>query len=392
MDRLSRSEMIELLDQRRGPCVSIFMPVHRAGIDIQQNPIRFKNLLREAVQKLAEAGIDQETERLLEPAERLLDDGELFWQNQRQGIALFRSREIFRYYRLPFEPKSAVVVGERFSILPLLPFLSDGGAADRFYILALSLKQVRLFKATRFSSEEIEPGRAPRSMAEALRYDDVQKADHVFAGSQGRAAGGVTAVAGHGVAVGDEKHEPNDDLVRYFRQVDAGLYDVLRHQRVPLVLAAVEYLHPIYQGVCTYPSLVTGGVTGSPDVMSGDELHARAWPVVELHLHAAREEAASQYRRLAGTPRVSNDLRKIVPAAFFGRVGLLFVAPEAEQWGRFDAESNELELHPEPQPGDQDLVNAVVGQTILHGGKVYPIGVEEELLDVRGTAVAVFRY
>jgi hypothetical protein len=174
--------------------------------------------------------------------------------------------------------------------------------------------------------------------------------------------------------------------------VDAGLHDVLRNERVPLVLAAVEYLHPIYQGVCTYPNLLTGGVTGSPDGMTGDELHARAWPVVEPHLHAAREEAAGQYRQFAGTPRVSNDLRKIVPAAFYGRVGLLFVAPEAEHWGRFDAENNKLELHHEPQPGDQDLVNAVAGQTILHGGDVYPIDVQEGLLDVRGTAVAVFRY
>jgi hypothetical protein len=36
------------MEIHRGPCVSVFMTMHRSGSETQQDPIRFKNLLREA--------------------------------------------------------------------------------------------------------------------------------------------------------------------------------------------------------------------------------------------------------------------------------------------------------------------------------------------------------
>ena len=48
MDLLPRRELEGLILEREGPCVSIFLPTHRAGAETQQDPIRLKNLLGEA--------------------------------------------------------------------------------------------------------------------------------------------------------------------------------------------------------------------------------------------------------------------------------------------------------------------------------------------------------
>ena len=48
MQRLTLDQLKELAQHTASPSVSIFLPTHRTGQDIQQDPIRFKNLLREA--------------------------------------------------------------------------------------------------------------------------------------------------------------------------------------------------------------------------------------------------------------------------------------------------------------------------------------------------------
>jgi hypothetical protein len=67
----------------------VFLPTHRAGREVEQAPIRLKNLLRQATDALTFDGVRaRESDRLLAPLRRLLDD-RLFWQYQSDGLALF---------------------------------------------------------------------------------------------------------------------------------------------------------------------------------------------------------------------------------------------------------------------------------------------------------------
>ncbi len=47
MKSLTLDQLKELAQQTSSPSISIFLPTHRAGQDTQQDPIRFKNLLRD---------------------------------------------------------------------------------------------------------------------------------------------------------------------------------------------------------------------------------------------------------------------------------------------------------------------------------------------------------
>ncbi len=73
MNVFSRDDLQALLDQQQGPALSIFMPMEQAWPDVQQNPIRLKNLLHHTEEQLAERGLDPAAcDAYLQPAYRLL--------------------------------------------------------------------------------------------------------------------------------------------------------------------------------------------------------------------------------------------------------------------------------------------------------------------------------
>jgi len=89
MNLLSKEELRSLMEKPGGWCVSIFMPTHRVSPDTKQDPIRFKNLLREAEARLKTAGPrSPDAKKLLKPAQPLVPDT-LFWQHQSDGLAAF---------------------------------------------------------------------------------------------------------------------------------------------------------------------------------------------------------------------------------------------------------------------------------------------------------------
>jgi hypothetical protein len=388
MDILTRSELRTLTRKPKGWCVSIYMPTHRVGAEIQQDPIRLKNLLAEAEEHLLTRGLrTTEAKELLESAGRLLQDS-LFWQRQSDGLAVFLSPEAFRYYRLPFDFKELVVVSDRFHIKPLLPLLSGDG---RFYVLALSQNEVRLLQGTRYSVSEVALEGVPESLAEALRYEGPEKRlqFHTSTRTPGGKGERPAIFHGHGVASADD---PKGYISRYFHQIDEGLHSLLQGEQAPLVLAGVDYLLPIYREANTYPHLVDEGIEGNPEELRAEELHEQAWAIVQPRFLAVQKEDAAQYRQLAGagSEQASNDLKEIVPTAYHGRVETLFVAVGLQQWGTFDSATNAVQLHREVKPGNEDLLDFAAVHTLLNRGTVY--AVEPEKVPDDTLLAAMFRY
>jgi hypothetical protein len=387
MNVLSKDDLTTLLEGRPGWHISMFMAMVQRGAATQQNPIRCKTLLRQAEEQLLARGVrPQEAQNLLQPVKQLLAD-HVFWQRQNQGLALFLAPHIFREYRVPVALDELVVVTHRFHIKPLIPLLSGNG---HFFVLALSQKEVRLLQGTRYSISEVELQGVPQGITEALRFEDVEKRGHHYPGSQGRPAGGVSPLAGHGVGIEDASHEPQDPILRYFQQVDAGLRTLLRNERAPLVLAGVEYLLPIYHRANTYPYLLEGGVTGNPERLRPEELRERAWDIVQPNFQRAQDAAADQYRQLAGTGRAAGDIGAIVTAAYDGRVDTLFIAVDKHMWGSFDGESRTIEAYQEAVAGDDDLLDVAAMYTLLKRGTIYAVGLDQ--MPERTPAAAILRY
>ena len=382
MDIMTIEELKILLAEYPGWHISLFMPTHRAGRDTEQDPIRFKNMLREVETRLVNKGIrSPDAGDMLRPGRRLLDDP-AFWRHQSDGLAVFFTPEVFHTYRLPLQFAELMVITNRFHVKPILPlFASDG----HFYILALSQNQVRLLEGTRHTVDEVDVRSLPKDMAEALQYEPFHK--HLQFRTQIPSGAGGRAAAFHGH---DDSDQQKDRMVRWFRKIDSELPNVLVGRGSPVVLAGVEYLFPLYARANRYPHLVETGIPGNPERLTADELHARAWAIVGPIFGQAEEEAASLYHQLADTGRTTDDVTEAVAAAHHARIDVLFVAVGTQIWGSFDQTTNGVEVHEERQQGDEDLLHLTAAQAILTGGTVY--AVEPEQMPTESPVAAVLRY
>ena len=101
MDVLNKTELEQLMLNKQQNCVSIYLPTHQTGAEIQQDPIRLKNQLKEAEILLSAQGVSTRgVQTMLEPASTLLQDSG-FWQHQSDGLAIFLSSNGVRLFRLP---------------------------------------------------------------------------------------------------------------------------------------------------------------------------------------------------------------------------------------------------------------------------------------------------
>jgi len=383
MNLFQRDELKTLIQKHEGPCVSIYMPAHRAFPDTKQDPIRLKNLIREAEERLKQGGLrSAEAKKILRSARQLIKDG-LFWKHQADGLAAFVSPDAFHHYRLPLKFDELLVVTDRFHIKPLLPLLINDG---RFFILALSQNEVRFFQCTRYSIQEIELENLPRSLKEALKFDDPEKQLQFHTRTQ--AAGGERAAVFHGHGTG--KDDAKNNILRFFQQVDQGVRTLLREERAPFVLAGVDYLFSIYREANSSPYLMEAGIAGNPEELKAEELLEHGWRIVDPYFLREQEEAMAQYKQSAGSGRASGSLEEIIPAAFDGRIDVLFVAVGVQRWGYYDPETRAVHLHPEFEPGDEDLLDFAAVHTFLNGGSVYAMKPEE--MPDEALLSAQFRY
>jgi hypothetical protein len=388
MDRFTKDDLNTLAQVEAQWCMSFYLPTHKTGQDVLQDPIVMKNLVRHAEEQLQTLGMrGPDAQELLEPARSLVLDGD-FWQHQGQGLAVFVAPGVFQHYRTRLRFDDLGFVSNRFHLKPLLPLLTNDG---EFYVLALSQSKVRLLRGTPDSVEEVELEDVPKSLAEALSpIVTGQQIQFHFAVRQPAGSGGRRPIMFHGHGAG--KDEASSDVLNYFHQIDHGLQDLLRDKKSPLVVAGVDYLHPVYREANTYNHLMEKGIEGNPDDLRPEELHQRAWEIVRPVFESAQAEVAERYRALMGqkSNRASNRIEEIVPAAFNGRVDTLFVATNSQQWGTYDANDNTVELHPQAKRGDFDLLDAAAVQTVLNGGTVYAVPPEQ--VPGAGIVAAVFRY
>lgn len=386
-DFIKKSELQRIINERSDTCISIYLPMVRVGPNVQGNATRLKNALSDSEKALKEKGLrEREIEELLEAPRQLLSESP-FWQHQLDGLAVFISPDVFETYRLPLDFEPLTLVSDRFHIKPILPLFSDDG---RFYILALSQGSVRLFQGTREIVDEIELENAPRSMDDALWYDDpeAELQHHTTTSGAGGEPAAEPGVVHHGQGVTDD--EDLQRLRRYFHHVSKGVQEQLGDEEAPLVLAAVDYLHPIYKEVASSPHLLEEGIEGNPDELSGEMLHEKAWQIVEPLFKKAKEEAVERYKQMAHSEQASDDLELIVPAAVQGRVDALFVAVGMQKWGSYDLDTHSIEVHDKAQNGNEDLLDFAAVQTMAFGGTVYAVDPTE--VPGQTPIAAVFRF
>jgi hypothetical protein len=383
MTIIRKKEFENLITKRAAVCISIYIPTHTHSSEIQQNPILLKNMLKKIESQLDE--LDQtppEITKYLDPIQKLVEN-HVFWMHQNKGLAIFLTSDEWVTYRLPFTPPKTAVVSNKFHLKPLVPLIRSD---DRFYVLALTLRKVRLFLGSRYQLTEINIPDLPDGIEEALRYDDPER--QLQHQTLSRTGGGNPAIYhGHG-----DDYDPKENALRYFRIVAESVQEILKEEQAPLILAGIDYLLPFYREANTYPFLFNDEVSSNPDELNLEVLHKQAWEMLSPYFKQEQKEARSKYYHLRSNENelTSTDLKQIVPASYYGRIDTLFIPSNLIQWGIFSPDENRVEFQEEATPENDDLFNLAALHTFLNGGKIYSVAQDNMPGDEK--IAAILRY
>ena len=369
--------MERLLQPSEAPCISIYLPTHRGFPGWKQDPVRFRDLVNDVERLLGEGPAPRDAARVVAPLRALADSPH--WEYSLDGFAAFLSPAFGAAYRLPIHVPERTVVAGTFHVKPLIPFLH---ANRRYLVLAVSENHVALFEGGPFGAELVELRGVPDSLREALGVPDYE---HV-ASQHGVAPSGPIH---HGRGPGKETAKV--ELLKYFRRIDKALHEFLRGEHAPLILAAVEYYHPLYREANTYAHLLPDHLVGNYERANGAQIHAEAWPIVSREFKRQIDEWADRYRELATKGLATDKIEEIAPAAIAGRVDCVLAEEGAEIWGVLDRATGSVLRHAKQTgPGEEDLVDDVCEEALKRRSQVYVI--PRASMPTPSPIAAVFRY
>lgn len=139
-DTLTQASLVEMASFKGRPCLSLYQPTHRRHPDNQQDPIRFRHLVKALETSLRQQHAADAVKALLEPFEALAQDHD-FWNHTLDGLAVLSAPGLSRVFLLQRPVAELAVVSDSFHTKPLRQWLQSTG---RYQVLALSLNKVQL--------------------------------------------------------------------------------------------------------------------------------------------------------------------------------------------------------------------------------------------------------
>lgn len=383
MDSLKEDYAAGLLEACEPPCLSLYQPTHRHHPENQQDPIRFRNLVKVLEESLLQRYPTDEIRPLLDPFLALADDRD-FWNHTLDGLAVLGARGMFRVYRLQRPVAELVVVADSFHTKPLMRILQS---ADRYQILGLSRQEIKLFEGNRDALDEIEPAHGvPRTITEALGEELTES--HQTVASYG-GVGGSHSPMHHGH--GGKASEVDSDAERFFRAIDRGILE--HHSQpsaLPLILATLpEHRHMFHQ-VSHNPFLLVEGIDIHPDALPIDELRQRAWQVFEPHYLARLAALVEEFGRARSQDLGHDELARVARAVAVGRVATLLIEADREVPGRIDAATGDVEFDDLAPLEIDDALDDLGALALKMGGEV--VIVPTERMPTETGIAAIYRY
>ena len=346
------------------PCITITLPTHRTSPDNQQDPIRVKNLVAEAKERLLREMSARESEPLFERLDDLVAD--INYPHLQEGLALFVSADVEQWFTIPHTLEERVVVDDTFFIRDLVRTLNR---LRRYWVLSLSEQPTRLYIAARDELEEITDSGFPMLHASPTGENLLRRGFGVNA-SRHR----------------DERHR------QFFRAVDQAFAPLLAEDPLPVVVIGVDRYQSFFSEVATSANRVIATVTGNYDRMTAHELGELVWPVAREAFAARRRAVLDRLGAAVGAQRSSSTLGEVWRDARIGRGETLVVEDGYHQPARIN-EMGLLDLDvDDPTAPDvlDDAVDEVVTSVLEKGGDV--VFVEDGELAQHGRIALILRY
>lgn len=382
MHPINLSTLRELSAAQQGPCVSLYQPTYRQFPDSRENVVRYRNLLKGLE---AQLGGDSSAgaRGLLDKFQTLTADSP-FWNHRTEGLAVLACGDRFLTFDLQHEVPELLVVSDSFHLKPLF---RANQSADRFQILALDRREVKLYEGNRYALDQVElADEVPATLEAALGSELTEP--YISVASYGGASARTGAPGMHH-GHGDKSAEVEVDIERFFRIVAR---EIDKHHsqpsRLPLMLAALPEYHAEFRKHSQNEHLMDEGLMFHPDSVSTDQLLAEAWKKIEPHYIKRLEGLVDRYHAAKARDHATDQLTDIAQGAVAGRIDLLLVEADRAVRGKVDPMSGKVTWGNESDVGYDDVLDDLMEASFRTGAEV--IVVPAERMPTDSGAAAVF--
>lgn len=382
-------EEFKALAQIKGEvCISVYVPVSPLVENIRANRIAFRDLAREALAQLREAGVDkrkivdfeerfdhlaglehdvQDEDKIRKLQRAKPDSFDTFWHYQAHGLAVLSTPGLMRMFRLPNSPKPLAEVSDRLHLTPLIRAMTS---PHDIFVLALAEESVRLIHAfVNFPPVRLQIPDLPGNAGQATRRPSF----HVRA-PRGR----LQNLEGEKVL-----------LHKYVRKVEQAIHSVFAGLNTPLVVAAEEPLASMYRSLNSYPGLADEMIEGNPDQKTDAELEDAAIPILDRLYSREVKAVIALYDQLKPR-RATTDVSHAAHAATAGAVEQLLVDLDAVVPGLVSDVDGSVIYSASDDAKTYSVVDEVARRALSTGARV--LGARREELPDRAPLTAILRY
>jgi len=373
-----------LATKRHLHSVSTYLPMHKTGKEQNEHlaQANLKSCIKEVHQALTKHQLkEEEINNYLKPVKDLIADIDL-WRNPSDGLAIFLDKDGLNYYPFPIAFDTQTYVSDHFYLKPLLPIYHDNGI---YYLLELSEDYVKFYECSRYGYKDLYiEDFAPNQLEKAVGFDYKSK---MLQFRSGHAAHGAGSFHGHGEGKDDHKEE----MLAFFRAIDAGVKKLITDGKAPLVLACSSPLYSIYKEANSYPNLYEKYMNGDPEFKNKKKMHQQSWELMQDYFKKTKKYKLDIFTELYHTPKISYDPSEIIPAAINGKIDTLFVKKGADLFGVYNKENNRVRFDDSKELTNASLLNLASIYTFMQRGNVYELDPKE--MPVKEQPInAIFRY
>lgn len=349
----------EIFDQLRRtsgyPCVSLLLPTHRTAPENYQDEKVFKNLARDARERLLNEFEERDVKFILDNLESVQET--IDHQQNKEGMAVFISDGVCKVVRVSVPVEARVVIDHNFATRPVIRAMNSHAS---YYAMTLSESHIRLLEVSRDRAHEVND----------FGFPVENKHHHVT----------------HKMRTVWTKEE--DEQVRdFFREVDQKFDEVYKAHPRLLVLAGSEHALDNFRHVTDHTTLILTSVNGNYDNTPAGELGPILWPHVKSANQHRQIREMDKLGEARGSNKVALGLAEVYATAVQGRGDTLFVEDNFFHPAKVVGSHLETMVSREDPEVIDDIVDEIAETVLSMKGKV--VFVEPAMLADYGSPIAM---
>lgn len=352
---ITKQDIKKLQEHQGYPSISIFVQTHKAMPERMQDPIRVKDMVKEATEKLFSESEKEKVLDLVKALNNLVE--QIDYTQTLDGLALFVAHNFAKSYILPFAVHQKVVIDKIFATKELVKGMS---ITNPFWVLSISHKPARLFKGQgTHLVEVIEDPELQLNMQGfpfKLNYD-------VTSGSKWQA-----------YSVGDlDANYIAHQLDYFMHQLDDLLLKKMANEHLPLVIIGTQKNRADFEKVTRFKKDIIAQIEGDYTHLGAPEIEKIVNKQMAQYFEKEQAKTIAYLNEAVGKEHCVFGVKDVWRNARIGRVRTLIVEENYEVPAYIDEKNpDEVLLYEKNNtPGAyKDLIDDIVSKVFHSKGKV----------------------